>query len=181
MSYIARRSFAAFVVTLAVGAWGFAAPASAHRSDLNSNLGCDPVVVAAAIDAARADARAAQKRFTTHTNSSMKVLVKKLKTREEAEAKMADKKADRLAKKAAQLKGQASKQARAEAKAARAVARAEVKEAAYAKRASFAESRKLVKAERQVLKAQWNVAKKDLRELRAHAQTCVATSGDAIE
>lgn len=168
MNHTVRRALVAAAATAALGASGFTAPATAHHSD----LGCDPVVVAAAVDAAKVDARAAQKRFTSHTKTSMKTLVKKLKAHERAEAKAADKKADRLAAKARDVTGEARKEARAAAKAARVAARAEAKESARVQRASFAELRKLVKAERKVLKAEWNAAKATLKELRKHAKEC---------
>ncbi|MBC7631652.1 hypothetical protein [Aeromicrobium sp.] len=181
MNDIIRRAFAAATVTVALGAGGFAAPASAHHSD----LGCDPAVVAAAVDAAKTEARVAQKRFTSHTKSSMPTLVKKLKAHEKAEAKAADKKADRLALKATSSTGEARTEARAAAKAARTVARAEAKESNRIQRASFSELRKVVKADRKVLKAQWNAAKASLKELRVHADTCTEApvepeSGDPV-
>jgi hypothetical protein len=167
VSFTIRRAFVAAAVTT-VGAVGFAAPANADHSD----LGCEPTVVTAALEAAQADVRSAQKSYTAHTKTSMQALVKQHKAEEKAEAKAADKKADRLAAQADRVKGKDGKEARAAAKAARELARAEAKEAARVERASVAELRAAVKAERKVLKAEWNVAKAALEELKVHADTC---------
>lgn len=178
MIHTIRRGVTVAAVTVAIGAGAFAAPASAHHSE---DLGCDPAVVTAAIDAATADARAAQKAYTSHTKTSMQSLAKKLKSHEKAEATSADKKADRLAAKAAKLEGEARKEAREAAKAAREVARAEAKESARIQRASAAELRKAVKAERKVLKAEWDVAKAALAELKEHADQCAEPETETPE
>lgn len=162
MSIAIRRAFAASAITL-FGITGVAAPAQADPSA----PGCDPAAVTAALDQARADARTAQKAFTTHTKSSMQALVKQVKAEEKAEARAADTKADRLAAKAIK-----DKTLRDEAKAARKVARAEAKEAAKVERASRAELRAMVKVERKTLKEEWDVAKDALQALRAHAEAC---------
>jgi predicted NBD/HSP70 family sugar kinase len=164
---IIGRTCAAAVLTL-VGLAGATAPASADEPAPS----CDPVVLDAALTKAQADARAAQKAYTTHTKTSMQALVKQLKAREVAEARAAEREARRLA-------AAARKDAdlRDEAKAARETARVEAKEAARALRASVATLKKQVKAERVVLKAQWDAAKEALQELRRTAEKCA--EGDA--
>jgi hypothetical protein len=166
VSYTIRRAFAVAAVTT-IGAVGLAAPASADQGELD----CDPAVVAA-LDAARADADAAKKSYTSHTKTSMQALVKQVKAEEKAEAKAADKKADRLEEDADRAKGKDGKEAREAAKAARKLARAEAKEAARIQRATAADLRKAVKAERKVLKAAWDAAKAELETLEAQAATC---------
>ncbi len=171
MSYTILRAFAAAAVTAigaVIGAVGVAAPANADHRD----LGCDPAVVEAAIGAAEADVRAAQKSYTSHTKTSMQALFKQLKAEENAEAKAAHKKADRLEAKADRVKGKDGKEARAAAKAARDLARAEAKQAARIQRASVTDLRRAVKAERNVLKTEWDAAKAALEELKVHADTC---------
>ncbi|WP_370189649.1 hypothetical protein [Aeromicrobium sp.] len=128
---------------------------------------CDPAVVQAALTKAEADALAAQKAYVTHTRTATKDLVKQLKDRETAEARAAEKEARRLA--AAARK---DPELRDEAKLAREAARAAAKEAARAQRASLATLKRQVKAERVVLKAQWDAAKKALRDQRDHAEEC---------
>jgi ribosomal protein L19E len=167
VNHIIRRAFAAAAVT-ATGAVGLAAPAYAHHSD----LGCESAVVTAALDSAKADVRAAQTSFTAHTKTSVHALVKQVKAQEKAEAEAADKKADRLAAKADKVTGKEGKEARAAAKVARTLARVEAKEAARLQRASFAELRKVVKADRRVLKAEWDAAKVALSEVKVHAEAC---------
>lgn len=156
------RACAAVVLTL-VGVDVATTPVSASVAATS----CDPVVVQAALTQAEADARAAQKAYTTHTRTSMQALVKQLKSREVVEARAAEREARRLA-------AAARKDAdlRDEAKAARDAARAEAKEAARTLRASVAALKKQVKAERAVLKAQWDAAKKALQEQRRVAEDC---------
>jgi hypothetical protein len=162
MSHTFRLGVAAGTITV-VGLIGVAAPAQAATSD----VGCDPVTLTAALQQASADARTAQRAYTTRTGTSMKTLVNQLKSKEKAEARSADRRADRLAVRAVK-----DKTLRDEAFAARRVARAEAREAAKVERASFAQARALVRSERRTLKATWEAAKTALRTLRVHAASC---------
>ena len=159
---IIGRTCAAAVITL-IGVAGATAPASAD----DTAPSCDPVAVQAALTKAEADARAAQKAYVTHTRTAMKVLIKKVKVDETAEARAAARKASRLT--AAAAKDPALRDA---AKAARATARAEAKEAARAQRASFATLQRQVKADRATLKSAWNTAKAALATQKQIAEDC---------
>lgn len=166
MTNTIRRAFSAAAIA-AIALAGSVVPAHAGTTP-----DCDPVAIDTGLDAASADAREAQKAFTTYAKTSVQALVKQIRTTESREAKAADRKADQLERKAAKLSGKQSKEARAAAKAARAVARAEAKEAAKVQRASDAQLRAIIKTERDRLKAEWDAAKDALQELEAEAEDC---------
>ena len=169
MTKIVRRALAAGAIA-AIGFSGTVVPA--HAVDAAD---CDPAALSTAIESATAQARTAQKAFTTHTSTSMQALVKQRHTVEVREARVAGKKANQLAKKAAKLAGtKAGKAARKAAKAARAVARAEAREAARVQRAGTAQLRAAIKADRDRLKAEWTAAKVALAQLKAQAKECSA-------
>jgi hypothetical protein len=170
-----RRALAAGAIT-AIGFSGTVVPA--HAVDAAT---CDPVTLSVAIESATAQARAAQKAFTTHTSTSMQALAGQLHTTEAREARAAARKANQLARKAAKLDGKAGKAARQAAKAARAVARAEAREAARLQRAGTAQLRAIIKTDRDRLKAEWTAAKVALARLKAQAEGCVADESEADE
>ncbi len=138
MTHLIRRTLAAGAFA-ALGLAGLATPAQADTSE----LGCDPAVVTAAVDAARADVVTARKAYT----SFVKQGAKPEKAGKPAKAERPDK-GEKGSKSAKGTKpGKTAKEAR---KAAREAAR----------------------AEREALKAAWDAAKAVLEELEAHAAAC---------
>lgn len=173
MTYTPRRLAAATTLIIA-GLAGSIAPAAATGE---TPAPCDPAALSTAVDTASAQARAAQKAYTTHTRTSMKALVAQLKARETREARVAAAKAE-----AAEAQGrkaerdnagsEAVRQARVEARAAAAKARVEAREAARVRRASKGQLLAIVKAERVRLKAAWTQAKSSLADARRAAAAC---------
>ena len=171
-----RRVLAVGTIT-AIGAVGFAVPASADDTPLS----CDAAVLTAALDAAQADVRAAQEAFTLHRSTPVMALARQVRAEELGEARAADRKADRLAEDADGPLGKAARlEAIAAAKAARAVARAEAKEAAIVRRASLADMRQIIKVDRAKLKAEWRAAKLTLEEVTAYAEACAEVDVEPI-
>jgi hypothetical protein len=158
-----RRAFATAAVA-SIGLLGVAAPANADTTEP-----CDTEALAAAIDTAKGEVRAAQRAYTQHTRIAVHALIADLKSDEVKEARKAGRKADRLTAKAERTK---DKEAREAAKEARKQARLEAKEAREVLRAGVKELKALVKAERRVLKAEWDAAKDALAELKAQRDAC---------
>jgi hypothetical protein len=172
LSTFIRRAVVAGAVT-AVGSLGAAVPALAA----DAPVPCDPAVTMA-LETAQANAKAAQKAFTTFKKGSPVAEVERFKNQQIREAKTADKKADRLEERALKADKATRAQARAAARAAREAARAEAKEAKAVQRASRDELRALAKVEKKRLKAEWDAAKAALKDAHVAAGDCGDPEGD---
>lgn len=171
MSDNIRRALAVGAIT-AIGFAGTISSATAAETP----AGCDPVVLGAAIDAATADAHAAQDAYTAYTRTSVKVLTKQVQVKEAREATAASRQADKLAEQAAKAADpEGRKEAEAAARAAKVKAHLEAKESARVQRAGDADLRAIVKANRVQLKATWTAAKVALHALQDQQEQCNAS------
>ncbi len=138
MTHLIRRTLAAGAFA-ALGLAGLATPAQADTSE----LGCDPAVVTAAVDAARADVVTARKAYTSFVKQGTKP--------EKAEKPAKGDKPEKGGKGSKSAKGT---------------------KPGKAGKAARDEARKAARAEREALKTAWDAAKAVLEELEAHAAGC---------